>query len=160
MLDNLRRAQEVWDKARKNNDNVEYFGDLAAEYSIEPTSKSLRGEVPPLQRHGGQKQLEDVAFGLEAGQLSGIVQVADKFVILRCEGRTERIDVDETRVRDLLHRDIYEKKLRLAMTEKYDQIRSSSRIDNYLAGTSTGGTEKTASQPVKVDERVRPTSTR
>ncbi|MCA9259418.1 MAG: peptidylprolyl isomerase, partial [Planctomycetales bacterium] len=160
VLDNLRRAQEVWDKARKNNDNVEYFGDLAAEYSIEPTSKSLRGEVPPLQRHGGQKQLEDVAFGLEAGQLSGIVQVADKFVILRCEGRTERIDVDETRVRDLLHRDIYEKKLRLAMTEKYDQIRSSSRIDNYLAGTSTGGTEKTASQPVKVDERVRPTSTR
>ena len=31
---------------------------------FEPTSKALRGEVPPLGRHGGQKLLEDAAFNV------------------------------------------------------------------------------------------------
>lgn len=136
VLGNMRRAQEVWDKARRNPTLV-FFGDLAEQYSVEPTSKALRGEVPPLQKFGGQPQLEEVAFSLEPGQLSGIVQVGEKFIILRCEGRTERIDVNMAEVRDILYRDIHEKKLRLAMTETFERIRSQSRIDNYLAGTST-----------------------
>ncbi len=141
VLGNMRRAQEVWEKARQNP-TVEYFGDLAEQYSIEPTSKSLRGEVPPIGRFGGQQQLEEVAFALQDGQLSGIVQMGDKFIILRCEGRTERIDVDQAEVRDILAKDIYEKKLRLAMSEKFEAIRERSRIDNYLAGTSHAPAKK------------------
>jgi len=91
VLGNMRRAQEVWDKARRNP-SIEYFGDLATEYSIEPTSKSLRGEVPPIQRFGGQPQLENAAFKLQPGELSGIIQIRDKFIILRCEGRTEQLE--------------------------------------------------------------------
>lgn len=143
VLGTMRRAQEVWEKARRNP-SIEYFGDLAEEYSIEPTSKALRGEVPPIQRYGGQLQLEEAAFALQAGQLSGIVQVNDKFLVLRCEGRTEPVNVRESEVRDILTRDIYEKKLRLAMSEKFESIRESSRIDNYLAGTSHAPVEKTA----------------
>jgi parvulin-like peptidyl-prolyl isomerase len=170
VLDNMRRAQEVWDKARRNP-SLDYFGDLAAEYSIEPTSKALRGEVPPLQRHGGQPQLEEVAYQLQDGQLSGIVQVEDKFIILRCEGRTEGVNVQEHQVRDLLQRDIYEKKLRLAMSQKFEELRSRSRIDNYLAGTSTSPASpaptpanqtvptpaRTARTPVHQDAAVQPT---
>ncbi len=157
VLGTMRRAQEVWDKARRNP-SVEYFSDLAEEYSIEPTSKSLRGEVPPIQRFGGQPQLERAAFSLEPGQLSGIVQLGDKFVILRCEGRTERIDVDQTEVHDILQRDIYEKKLRLAMSEKFEAIRKHSRIDNYLAGTSHAPAGHQAD--LRKDQAVRPTGGR
>lgn len=159
VLGTMRRAQEVWDKARRNP-SVEFFSDLAEQYSIEPTSKTLRGEVPPIQRFGGQPQLEEAAFGLEPDQMSGIVQVGDKFVILRCEGRTERVDVDQTEVRDILQRDIYEKKLRVAMSEKFEQIRERSRIDNYLAGTSTAPADKTpeGQADVRQDAAVRPTS--
>ena len=89
-----------------------------------------------MQRHGGQPQLENTAFSLETGQLSGIVQVADKFIILRAEGRTKPMDITLAQVRDILHNDIYEKKLRRAMSEKFESIRKNSRIDNYLAGTS------------------------
>ncbi len=156
VLSTMRRAQEVWDKARRNP-TIQYFGDLAAEYSVEPTSKALRGEVPPLQRHGGQPQLEQAAFSLQPGQLSGIIQVADKFVILLAEGRTDRIDVDFDQVREILERDIYEKKLRIAMSEKFESIRAQSRIDNYLAGTSQA---PPARGPVRQDEAVRPTSAR
>lgn len=154
VLSTMRRAQEVWDKARRNP-SLEYFGDLAAEYSVEPTSKALRGEVPPLQRHGGQPQLEKAAFALEPGQLSGIIQVADKFIILLAEGRTEQVNIDMPQVRDILHRDIYEKKLRLAMSEKFESIREQSRIDNYLAGTS----HAPPGQAVHQDTAVRQTAT-
>ncbi len=143
VLGTMRRAQEVWDKARRNP-SIEYFGDLSEEYSIEPTSKNLRGEVPPIQRYGGQEQLEKAAFALQEGQLSGIVQVGDKFLILRCEGRTEPMNINQDEVREILSRDIYEKKLRLAMSEKYESIRENSRIDNYLAGTSQAPPERTA----------------
>ncbi len=135
VLGNMRRAQEVWDKARRNP-SVEYFGDLAEEYSVEPTSKALRGEVPPIRRFGGEEQLEHAAFALQPGQLSGIIQLADKFVILRCEGRTESIEITQSEVQDVLHKDIYEKKLRLAMSRKFEELRENSRVDNYLAGTS------------------------
>ena len=156
VLDTMRRAQEVWDKARRNP-TLAYFGDLAAEYSVEGTSKALRGEVPPLQRYGGQPQLEDAAFGLQPGQLSGIVQVGERFVVLRCEGRTKPIDVSLADVRDILYQDIHEKKLRLAMNEKFEQIRSHSRIDNYLAGTSSA-----PKRPAEVrrDTAVRPVAGR
>jgi parvulin-like peptidyl-prolyl isomerase len=159
VLGNMRRAQEVWDKARRNP-SPEYFGDLAAEYSVEPTSKALRGEVPPLGRHGGQPQLEQVAFQLEPGQISGIIQVADKFVILRCEGRTERMDIDLESARNELYRDIHEKKLRMAMGQKFEEINAAARVDNYLAGTShqPDKPKGTAQQPVRADTAVRPTA--
>jgi parvulin-like peptidyl-prolyl isomerase len=146
VLANMRRAQEVWGKARQNP-SLDYFGDLAAEYSVEPTTKSLRGEVPPIRRFGGQPQLEDVAFELEAGELSGIIQLGDKFVILKCEGRTDPVEVNRQDVQQILYQDIYEKKLRMAMNDKFDEIRAQARIDNFLTGTS------------QAPERVKPNST-
>jgi len=159
VLGTMRRAQEVWDKARRN-DSADYFGDLAEEYSIEPTTRALRGEVPPLQRFGGQTQLEKAAFQLKPGQLSGIVQTGDKYIVLRCEGRTERTDVDMAVVHDILRRDIYEKKLRLAMNEKFEEIRKHSRIDNYLVGTSHAPAGRAAGDSVDIrrDSAVRPTA--
>jgi parvulin-like peptidyl-prolyl isomerase len=145
VVNNQRRAQEVWEKARdaqeaaqKNPEVsvVKVFGDLAEQYSVEPGSRSLRGEVPPIQKHGGQPYLEKEAFSLKPGELSGIVQVGDMFVILLCEDYTKPIDTSFEEVRELLYRDIHEKKLRLAMGEMFEQLQTHSRIDNFLAGTS------------------------
>ena len=157
VLGSMRRAQEVWDKAR-HNQSADYFGDLAEEYSIEPTTRSLRGEVPPVRRYSGQPQLEQAAFQLQPGQLSGIIQAGDKFLVLRCEGRTERMNVDMAQVEDILRQDIYEKKLRLAMNEKFEEIRKNSRVDNYLAGTSQAPPVRDGSARVRNDEAVRPTA--
>jgi parvulin-like peptidyl-prolyl isomerase len=160
VLGNMRKAQEVWAKARQN-EAMDFFADLAEQYSIEPSSKSLRGEVPPIRRYGGQPQLEDVAFELKPNELSGIIQLGDKFVILKCEGRTEPVAVNPQEVHDVLYQDIFEKKLRVAMSEKFEEIRTKARIDNFLAGTSQapervkpdgGGGEP------RLDEAVRPTS--
>jgi parvulin-like peptidyl-prolyl isomerase len=160
VLGNMRRAQEVWAKARQNP-SPDFFGDLAEEYSIEPTSKALRGEVPPIQKFGGQPQLEDVAFQLQPGELSGIIQLGETFVILKCEGRTTPVEVNPNEVRDILYQDIFEKKLRIAMGEKFESIRSRARIDNFLAGTSQAP-ERVKPDPnrpnPRVDSAVRPTA--
>ena len=135
VLDNFRRAQQVWQMARNKN-TAEYFGDLAGEYSVEPGSQALRGEIPPIKRYGGQPQIEDEAFALRPGALSGIIQLADKFVILRCEGFTEPINVKFAEVRDKIYRDLHEKKLRLAMANYFDKLQDSATVDNYLTGES------------------------
>jgi hypothetical protein len=88
--------------------------------------------------------------------------VADKFIILRCEGRTERVNVDQATVHDLLYRDIFEKKLRMAMGQKFEEINAQARVDNYLAGTSRQPEKAkgNAQQPVALreDTAVRPTA--
>lgn len=133
VLNNQRRAQEVWEKARENP-TVKNFGDLAEQYSIEAGSRTLRGEVPPIQRFGGQPLLEDAAFELEPGEVSGIVQVGTTFVILFCEGFTTPINTNLAEVKDLLFRDIHEKKLRIEMAHTFDKLKESAHIDNFIKG--------------------------
>lgn len=138
VLDNPRRAQKVWEMARGNL-TAEYFGELAEQYSIEASSRALKGEVPPIQKHGGNPALEKEAFTLQPGDLSAIVQVEDKWIILFCEGRTKPTKVDFAEVREMILKDIHEKKLRLAMADEFERIQSEAQIDNYLAGTSQAG---------------------
>lgn len=136
LLNNLRRAQQVWEKLRANP-SEEYFGDLAEQYSMDATTRALRGEIAPIQKHGGQPMLEQEAFSLKPGEISGIVQVGpEAYVILYCLGQTKPIDVTLEEVRDELTADLQEKKLRLAMADYYEKLRTNAAIDNYLAGTT------------------------
>jgi parvulin-like peptidyl-prolyl isomerase len=135
VLDNQRRAQEVWQMARENP-TPERIGELAEKYSVDPTSRALRGEVPPIQRHGGQPALEREAFALKAGELSGVLQIADRFLVLFCEGHTEPARVKFEEVRDELYDDIFEKKQRIEMARYFSHLREAATIDNFLAGTS------------------------
>jgi parvulin-like peptidyl-prolyl isomerase len=135
VLDDLRRAQRVWELARANPTR-ENFGQLAAEYSIDPAARTLRGEIPPIQKHGGQPLLEQEAFKLKPGELSGIIDIGGgKYVILLCEGQTKPVEVDFQSVRDLLYEDLYEKKMRVEMAQYFDQLRDQARIVNFLTGT-------------------------
>lgn len=135
VLNDLRRAEQVFEMARKHN-TPEYFGKLAAQYSVEPGSQALQGEVPPIRRHGGQPVLEEEAFKLRTGELSGVIQAGDKFIILRCEGRTKPVTTDFAAVRDEIYRDIHEKKLQVAMGERFEAMQEAATIDNYLTGSS------------------------
>ncbi|MEN6406816.1 MAG: peptidylprolyl isomerase [Thermoguttaceae bacterium] len=136
VLDNQRRAQQVFDLARKKNTS-EFFGDLAEQYSVEPSSQAMRGEVPPIKRFGGKPQLEQEAFSLQPGELSGIIQMGDKFVILRCEEFTKpTANITFDMVRNDIYEDLREKKLRVAMADCFENLQESATVDNYLSGAS------------------------
>ncbi|MDA0658593.1 MAG: peptidylprolyl isomerase [Planctomycetota bacterium] len=134
VLSNQRTAQEVWKMARDNPSQT-YFGELANQYSTEQVSRANFGGIPPIGRHGGQPLVESEAFKLKAGELSGIVATGDKFVILRCLGRTAPVvgDAEKEAVRDELTKAIQEKKLRIAMAEEFDRLKAEAKVQNLIA---------------------------
>ena len=73
---------------------------------------------------------------MQPGELSGVIQVSQQYVILLCEGRTKPTEVDFDSVRELVYEDIFEKKQRIAMAKYFDRLQETASIDNYLAGTS------------------------
>ena len=66
--------------------NPDQFGNIAKEMSDDVNSASVNGMVNPIRRHLGHKEIEDVAFAMQPGQISPIISVADQYVILKCEG--------------------------------------------------------------------------
>ncbi len=136
VLSSQRTAHEVFDLARKNK-SEKFFGELAHQYSIEPVSRANFGQVPPIRQHGGQPLLEEEAFKLKPGELSGVLAVGDKFVVLRCLGFTNPVVDDMSVVQDELEKDIREKKIRIAMNRELDRLKEKAQVDNFLAGTSS-----------------------
>lgn len=135
-----RQAQRVWEDAR-NSPSDAFFAKLAEQYSVEPSSRSNGGKVPPIQRHNGSPKLEDEAFKLKAGELSGIIAVNGQFIILRCLGRTRPVQIDKNEARAALYKDLEEKKLRVSMSKEFDRLLQTAQIDNYVEGTSQTGKE-------------------
>lgn len=138
VADNHRNATNVWNMASRNPTS-EFFGKLANQYSTDPASKNNFGVVPPIQKHGGRPELEKEAFGLQAGELSKVIQVGEHWVILFCVGRTDPVVQDFDAVKDELYKNILEKKMRLAMVEEIQGLRENAQIDNFLTGTSQPG---------------------
>jgi parvulin-like peptidyl-prolyl isomerase len=136
VLPDLKSAQKVFDMARKKP-TLENFRELASKYSIEGTSRALEGEVPPIQRYGGQPLLEKEAFALKPGEISGAIQLdSDKYVILFCEGYTKPVEVTMAQVRGDIVDDVRQKKQRMAMAKYFEQLQDTASVDNYLTGES------------------------
>jgi len=138
VLQDQRTATKVW-KMAAANPTEDYFGQLANQYSIEPASKNNFGQVPPIQRFRGKSELEKEAFSLSEGERSKVIQIGEHWAILYCKGFTSPKVSDFDAVKDELHANILEKKMRLAMGEEMQRIRSDAQIDNYLTGTSQTG---------------------
>ena len=143
VLGDQRQAQRVWDQAR-NNPTQAYFEELAETYSIEPASRANRGKVPPIRRHSGTGVLEQEAFKLKPGELSGILAVDEQFILMRCIGRTKPVQVDFASVKNNLYKDIHEKKIRVAMNEEFERLLASAQVDNYLSGAVQPGRRNVA----------------
>ena len=133
-----RSATKVW-KMAAANPTAEYFGQLAHQYSIEPATKNNFGQVPPVKKFGGQPELEAEAFSLSKNEISKVIQLGEHWAILFSKGRTHPQVADFDAVQDELHKNIHEKKMRLAMQEELQRINQDAQIDNYLTGTSQTG---------------------
>jgi parvulin-like peptidyl-prolyl isomerase len=144
VLNNQRRAQEVWQMARENP-TEQLFGDLANRYSIEPVSRANFGKVPPIRKHGGQDLLEKHAFNMQSGEQSDVIAVKDKFIILKCLGQTKPVvkTLDE-KTQNELFKDLHEKKLRIAMNDFFQDVKAEAQIDNYVSQQSQVGKTREA----------------
>ncbi|MFN4906864.1 MAG: peptidylprolyl isomerase [Planctomycetota bacterium] len=131
VLSNQRTAQEVWEMARSRN-TEQFFGELANQYSVEPSSRANFGKVPPLRKFGGQANLEKAAFGLKPGEMSGIIEVGGQYVILRSQGFTEPVVQDVNAVKEDLAKEVREKKLTKQMDAMMAKLSSEAQVTNIL----------------------------
>jgi parvulin-like peptidyl-prolyl isomerase len=131
VLSDQRTAQKVWKMAR-DNPSEEFFGRLAEQYSIEPVSASNRGKVPPIRKYSGQPTIEREAFAMQPGELSGIIATGDKYIIMKCQGRTEPVVSDLEAVRGELVRDLTDKKFSMEMAAEFDRLTENAEIDNFF----------------------------
>ena len=143
ILDNQRRAQEVWEKAQATPED---FEKLAQQHSVDPSSKALGGKIPPIPRHSGSKELEDVAFKLKKGEISPVVQVGlSQFVILKCDGRTKPTVTELTGdIEEILVQELKEEKTQEAVAKVFEKIKGEARVTNYVTNVSTGGERRAA----------------
>lgn len=142
VLDNLRRAQEIWAKVNENPDEFENY---ARDYSIETNSRSLGGTVPPIRRYSGaHEEIRKAAFNMtEVGKPSGIIQVGvNQYVILKFEGRTEPIEHDPKDVQAQLHEELVEREVQRLVAETFESLKESARVDNYLTGETKSPIEQ------------------
>lgn len=110
-----RRIQEIAEKLKQGADFVE----LAKKYSEDQGSKSRGGELGFFQRGEFIKEFEEVAFSLQPGELSDIVQTEHGFHIIQMiERRGEKINVRHILIRLAITRDD-----ELAAKQKINEIR-------------------------------------
>ena len=142
-----RKAQKLWEKAHAEKDldkRDELFGEMCKTYTTDAATRAYAGETQPIHRHTNYPAIEKPAFGLDKGELSEIIQVRDGHVILLGLGRIPaRTDLtmdsisDEEKkltVREVMTKDIREKKLSLEAARFSLRLRKQAHIANYLTG--------------------------
>lgn len=148
----FKKAQEKWEEVNAIEgleERVAAFERICKEFSIDQATRSLGGKTQPIHRHTATPHIEKVAFDLKPGELSKIMQVPtgdpqapSGNLILLCvqkmPANTEiKMDTvynpqtNET-VRDVLSKDITEKKIRQEVTNLYLALRKEAKIDNFL----------------------------
>jgi foldase protein PrsA len=145
LCDKLHRAQEAWNMAMKDPQN---FGKIAREKSIDPTSKSLDGQIQPIRRYAGNENFEREAFKLKEGEISPIIDVstpeAPRYAILLCEGHTVPIvkNINEQGVREEVLKQLQEEKTQTAVGKVFEKLKKEAVVDNFLTNTSTRGVQQ------------------
>ncbi|MGO9814171.1 MAG: peptidylprolyl isomerase [Isosphaeraceae bacterium] len=152
MVDKLAKAQDIWDRLRKNPGG---FEKIAQDESMDAGSRSLGGQLAePITRHAYPRNVADAAFRQlvdgdrddkdpthrpKNGDITGPIQAAEAvWVILRRDAiipATEGASLKDERVKKQTYEMIYEVKLKETMGVVFQELVKMSAIENKLVGT-------------------------
>lgn len=135
---NIRQANEVW---KECNANPTDFDRIAREKSADPNTRALGGVVPPIAMFGpaSQAPVERAAFTMREGEISPVIEVdQNRYLILKCEGRTEPAITDIKDVWDDLYKQVVEEKTQTAVAGVFEKIKKDAQVQNFLVNTTTG----------------------
>lgn len=161
---NVRQASQVWEQAKADPDN---FARLASEVSAEPNSRALGGQIPPMRRYASppnsqQAKVEEYAFNMQPGEISPVMQLEDRHIILKCEKQTKPIVTDIEQVREDLTAQLRDEKIQESVGKTFAAIKEQAQIQNYLTRESTagaaGGVQQTSATRPKPAAAPRPTA--
>src|SRR5262249_24884745 len=96
-----------------------------------PNLASAEGEVPPIHKYFGDKDIEDTAFRLEEGKISGLMRMKDgTYVILMCEKHLPA------------NKEIREEDVRTQLFSEMTELRIAQRIPEIFAEMERRATPK------------------
>jgi parvulin-like peptidyl-prolyl isomerase len=112
--------------------NPNAFGELSKNNSEDAGIASSFGVIPPIRKHLGDANLEQVAFALKPGEISQVVQVANMYYILKCEEQLPAQYIASQHIAEQqkrLEERIREGKMRVAAAELMEQLQKAAKID-------------------------------
>lgn len=158
----LRKAQELWEKANKETDlkkRLLLFEELCKTFSVDQATRSFGGRCQPISRHSGYPQIEKLAFDLKPGELSRIEQLPDQsYVMLLCVEKiparkditldsvamTDEKTKKQTTWRQYLSKEMLEKKTRYEISNYFVELQKKAEINDYLNHKLSADKLKTA----------------
>jgi len=111
LLEDEATAKDVLAKIKAGED----FADLAKTYSIDTTTNEAGGEIGYISRGQMEEQFEEVAFGLEKGSISDIVQTSEGYHIIKV---TDKVPAEEAVFEDIKD-EVYATVLEERINEEY-----------------------------------------
>jgi len=106
------------------------------------------GMAPPIHKHFGDPRMEQIAFSLKEGEVSGVIDLQDgTHVILMCERHLpadEKARYEDERMK--LHQEVTELKLALRIPEVVKELRQRANPQLLLTGPN-----RTVAAPVPLD---------
>ena len=160
------KARKLWEEVNRIQDKqerLEKFEDLCKEHSIDPATRPMGGRAQPINRHSSHPEIEKVAFSLQEGELSSIMQVEQGNLLMICEGRIparEDLTLDsvlneETKetVRDLIHKRIEGTRYLAEIQKRFEDLRQKAVVQNYMTGDFDPDAVRTVRQTEPVEQR-------
>lgn len=118
------RAEQLLKSARAGED----FEQLARLHSEAPT-RQWGGAMEPFARGQLVKPVEDAAFALAAGQMSGVVSTPEGFHILKVEAIDAEVIVSEEQARAPIRAHLEQRKGNAAIEKEAERLRSAGKVD-------------------------------
>jgi len=132
VVDSMQHAQQI--RAQAQSD-PESFERLAKSFSLDTNSKSIGGLLPPIKRNLQSPEYENIAFGLQPGQISQVFPIADKFIILRCERifPADQLTPEQTVLaHERLIKEIKNNKLAESARQMFIKMQETTKVTNVM----------------------------
>lgn len=107
------------------------FGNLAKDQS-DDASASMKGLIQPIRRHTGYKEIEQVVFNMQDGEVSPVISVGGQFAILKREQLVPAADVTLEQVRPRLEEVLKDRKMRGTAHDIFAQLQQAAQVQNVL----------------------------
>ncbi|MBI3821897.1 MAG: peptidylprolyl isomerase [Planctomycetes bacterium] len=131
-------AQKIWEYAKKNRDS---FLEEARKQYI-PNLAQNEGRVPPIHKNFGDKDLENMAFALQEGEVSRLLKMSDgTFVILLCEKKLPaNVTIRFDDVRTSLAKEMYDLRVAQKIPDAFTEMRNRAKPNKVLDNTGSPST--------------------
>jgi len=113
------------------------FGELAMDYSEDPQTSSSGGDMGffPESAVARDPQLKKAVMGLQPGQISGVIQYADSYRIIKLIAKQApgQRELNDPQVQQSIRDALRSRKEQLLRTAYLAQARDDAKVVNYLA---------------------------